>query len=164
MSIQADGTGNGNKPVKTTVSGLAKDTGTPVTPAPTKRAAPDEVTNIRAPSRAGYGMNGFQGGSSLPPGVGGPQSPLGQNMADSVNDPVLGEILSKGTARSNTTGDTQGAPQTRDVGKSGLPDSMGMESARARQPSSGKFSAIPATLQHDDRSPGEIVGRPDPGE
>jgi hypothetical protein len=157
MSIQADG--SGNKAVTTTSTGLAKDTGTPITPAPIRRAAPDSVSSPRAPqnSRSGLGLNGYAGASSLESGTF-TRSPLADNMVDSVNDPVLGEILSKGTARSNTTGETM-APQTRDVGKSGLPDAMGMESARARQPSSAKFSAIPATL--DKSTQGDPVRQPE---
>jgi hypothetical protein len=83
------------------------------------------------------------------------RSPLAESIG---TDPILDSIIKSGTARSNTTGETM-APQTRDVGKSGLPDAMGMERSRARQPSSAKFSAIPATL--DKSTQGDPVRQPE---
>jgi hypothetical protein len=154
MAIQADG--SSNKPVKTTATGNAADTGTPVTPAPTRRAAPDEVTSVRSPSRAGYGMNNYPGASSLAPGQM-TRSPLGDNLADSMNDPTLDAIVKLGTARNNTTGETM-APQTRTLLPGNVPDAYGQQSNRARQPSSAKFSAIPASL---DKSQGDPVRKPD---
>ena len=133
MARQADG--SGNKKVQTTATGNAADTGTPVSLPPTRRAAPDEVSSVRAPSRAGYGMNGFSGASSTPPGVL-TRSPLGDNLVDSVNDPALDAILKSGTANGRVE---TGAPQTRDVGKSTVPDAQGMELSRLRQPSTAKF-------------------------
>jgi hypothetical protein len=60
--------------------------------------APDEVTRIRSPKGGeGYGQNAPQA-SSIAPGKGGPQSLLGQNMRESVDDPVADEILAHGIA------------------------------------------------------------------
>jgi len=153
MSVQSDGTGN--PPVKTTATGNAKDTGTPVSLPPTRRAAPDEVTSVRAPSRAGYGMNNYPGASSTPPGVL-TRSPLADNLVDSVTDPALDQILKSGTASGKVE---IGAPQTRTIPPGNVPDAFGMESNRSRQPSSAKFSAIPAAL--DKSSQGDPVRKPD---
>ncbi len=139
MSIQADG--SGNKKVQTTATGNAADNGTPVTPAPTRRAAPDVASAVRAPSRAGVGMNGYAGASSLEPGVF-TRSPLGDNIADTVNDPVLDAVRKFGSAamRVPETGDdvedVRGTPATqlRKFAPGNVPDSWGMESARSRQP------------------------------
>jgi len=60
--------------------------------------APDEVTEIRHP-RSGntYGQNAPQP-SVIPPGKGGPQTVLGQNLRESVDDPVADAILSRGVS------------------------------------------------------------------
>jgi hypothetical protein len=139
MAIQIDG--SGNKPVKTTATGNAADTGTPVSIAPTRPAAPDEVSSVRAPSRAGHGMNGYAGASSLAPGQM-TRSPLADNLVATVGDAALDAVVKFGSAamRSPETGDdvedVKGTPATqiRKLAPGNVPDSWGMESARSRQP------------------------------
>jgi hypothetical protein len=46
-----------------------------------------------------YGeANAYQSVSSLPPKVGGPQTILGKNLRESVDDPVADEVLARGVA------------------------------------------------------------------
>ena len=71
--------------------GNAPATGMPRTP------APDEITNVRAPTAAGYGQNGPTNNSpSVPPGKR-VVSPLGLSMEGDIVDPVKSEIISGGT-------------------------------------------------------------------
>jgi len=46
-----------------------------------------------------YGeANAFQSVASIPPGVGGPQTVLGKNLRESVDDPVADEVLAHGVS------------------------------------------------------------------
>lgn len=64
--------------------------------------APDVVSSIRNTSgESGYGQSASPLGNAtvtLPPGKGGPQSLLGQNLRESVDDPVADAVLAKGIA------------------------------------------------------------------
>jgi len=64
--------------------------------------SPDVVSSIRSTSgQSGYGQSASPLGNSkvsLPPGVGGPQSLLGKNLRESVDDPAMDQVLKSGTA------------------------------------------------------------------
>jgi len=62
--------------------------------------APDELSTIRSPrGGAAYGQNSPIGNpSSIPPGQGGPQSLLGKNLRESVDDPAADMVLAHGVA------------------------------------------------------------------
>jgi hypothetical protein len=125
------------------------------TPAP-RRAAPDVVTHIRnTQGQAGYGESASPEGNSkvtLVPGTGGPQSLLGQNLLDSVEDEVFGQVLAKGVAGRGDYAPADDNDQLRpvsaepyptahsmsrqqsdygDIGKSGLPTKLGASAAPA---------------------------------
>ena len=64
--------------------------------------APDEVSHIRAPGAAGYGMNGPQASSVDPAKA--VLSPLAHNLKASVDDDgCLDRIIKEGTARQDDT-------------------------------------------------------------
>jgi len=75
--------------VQTTANGNAADTGTPITPAPTRPQAPD-VTLTRAPTPAGYGMNGDRSRVSVDPGQN-VESPLAANLR--AGDTALAAVI-----------------------------------------------------------------------
>jgi hypothetical protein len=77
--------------VKTTARGNATDTGTPITPAPTRPQAPD-ATNVRNPTPVGYGQNGDRSRVSVDPGKT-VQSPLAANLRASVGDAALDAVI-----------------------------------------------------------------------
>lgn len=78
--------------VKTNASGNSADTGTPITPAPTRPQAPD-ATLVRAPTPSGYGQNGDRNRVSVDPGKT-VQSPLAANLRASVGDAALDAVIS----------------------------------------------------------------------
>jgi hypothetical protein len=139
MAIQTDG--SGNKPVKTTSTGNAADTGTPVSLPPTRPVAPDEVSAVRAGTKPGLGMNGFAGASSDPPGTFS-RSPLAQNIDATVGDKTLDAVRQFGSAamRAPEVGDdvedVKGTPATqiRKLAPGNVPNHPAMASARSRQP------------------------------
>ena len=101
------------------------------TPAPTKKViptAPDQVTFVRKPSPAGYGMNGDASPSSLTPGQQ-RLSPMAANLKASSDDGegVLDTVIAKGTARV----DTEVTGQLRDIAAKGLPPAFGMKNPNA---------------------------------
>ena len=77
--------------------------------------APDEVTRVRDPQGGdAYGQNSGAGNpSSLPPGKGGAQSLLGQNMRDSVDDPVMEQILGRSAPMCRSEGRTTFRPSCK---------------------------------------------------
>jgi hypothetical protein len=84
--------------------------GSVVTPPPTRPAPPDVVSQARR-GGDGYSQNGPAGNvSSLPPGVGGPQSALAKNMRATVVDPLLDQLAAHG----HNAPDLQ-SPQTRTI-------------------------------------------------
>jgi len=85
------------------------------TPPPTRPAPPDEITDMRHPAntRSGYGMNGYSGAASLPPGQQ-KLSPMAENLkasSESSEGLTLDHIIQHGTARDSTV-DLM-SPQTR---------------------------------------------------
>ena len=111
--------------------GNAADTGTPVTPAPTKSAMPDLVSKVRAPSQQGYSQNGPANPSSIAPGT---QllSPMAQVLKEAQDDGehALDAIIAHGT---------RGAPtwETRPVSDKGYPPAHGMKSRASDDGSPG---------------------------
>jgi hypothetical protein len=82
-----------------------------------KTPAPDEITSIRSPSQAGYGMNTPQP-SSVAPGKR-VLSPLAANLESSVDDDgVLAAVIAKGTTRV----DSEITSQLRDIAPNIVPD------------------------------------------
>jgi hypothetical protein len=149
--------GQKNKPVKTTATGNGKDTGTPVSVAPTKR--PPDFDKDFTYGRQSYGANAYGGASSLPPG-GKERASLTVNNDD--DDEVLNAIKQKGSAAMSVspTGDavtaTEGVTgsQLRDIADKNVPDHPAMASARSRQPSyPGPAGVVPATLTDDNEQP-----------
>ena len=89
------------------------------TPAPTRPAAPDVVSSIRAPSKASYGMNGYSGSSSADPGFS-VTSPLADNLKASSDDGTLDKIIKGGAAGGDDW-------QTRKLDNSNVPVHSAME-------------------------------------
>jgi hypothetical protein len=98
----------------------------------------------------GYGEASYNGPSSLPPGQGGPQSTLAKNLKDSVTDPLLDRIISKGTAKSGDAVDLQ-SPQTRTVSDHGYPAAHGHRSRTAGDGSPG--GTVPSKTGYQDATP-----------
>jgi hypothetical protein len=134
--------------VKTTAAGNGPATGMQKTPAPTRPAAPDEVTAIRAPTRAGYGMNGDTSRSNTNPGEQN-KSILARNMEASVDDDgALERITRQGTARV----DDSISGQLRTIAKGNVPDHPAMKSPNKVGAGTYDFDSLPAKLgaQSDD--------------
>ncbi len=97
------------------------------TPAPLKPAAPDVISNVRAPGKSGLGMNGVQP-SALRPGET-KQSVLADNLRQSSNDQdgesILDRVQRLGVARAGDAVDTMAA-QTRAVDATPFPPAFGM--------------------------------------
>jgi hypothetical protein len=136
--------------VKTTAKGNAANTGAPgPTPAPkAKPQQPDQISQVRAPTHVGYGMNSFAGRSSLNPGE---QllSPMALSLKAASDDGenVLATVVAKGTARR----DSSITSQLRDIAPGNVPDAFGMASARSRQATyPGPRGAVPATTAKSD--------------
>lgn len=128
MAIKVDG--SGNKPVKTTATGNAKDTGTPVNVAPTQR--PPEFAKDYTFGRQGYGSNAYGGASSDTPGK---RTRADMTVNNDDSDPVLGALRQYGSAamRSPEVGDdvedVRGTPATQlrpMTNKPGVPVTFGM--------------------------------------
>jgi hypothetical protein len=102
--------------VQVKAAGDGPNTGMLKTPPPVKPAAPDEITEVRRPTRAGYGMNGFSGRSSTSPGET-VLSPLAENLKASQDDGegLLDRIARLGVAKHGDDVDLQ-SPQTRNPG------------------------------------------------
>jgi hypothetical protein len=77
--------------------------------------------------------------ASLPPGVGGPQSVLGRNLRESVDDDAIDQVQRQGTARSFEVDKTgrmvkgQGDSQLRDIGRHNVAQHPSMDQNAARQ-------------------------------
>jgi hypothetical protein len=112
--------------VKKAAAGNSPATGMQRTPpARVIPTAPDEVTQVRAPTKAGLGMNGYSGASSAPMSAI-PESPLGANLRASVDDDgVLSELIAGGSAKGDG-GDIRGSSQLRTVSDKSLAPAMGM--------------------------------------
>lgn len=64
-----------------------------------RTAAPDEISHVRSPSGATYGQNDGAANPSRTPAPGvRVVSGLGLNLEQSVNDPALQEVISRGVA------------------------------------------------------------------
>lgn len=111
--------------------------GAVVTPAPTRPAAPDVISRVRQGGDA-FGQNGPAGNvSSLPPGVGGPQTALGKNLKASVSDPLIDRIVQQGTARGPAANVELQSPQTRSVSDTAYPSVHGQSKRGADSGSPG---------------------------
>lgn len=90
--------------------------------------APDEVTSVRSPTKAGYGMNGDTSGSSVPPGKA-VRSILGQNLMESQDDGegVLQKIIEGGVAGRDDRVPADGNVQQRTVSANPYPITRGMK-------------------------------------
>jgi hypothetical protein len=124
--------------VKTSAKGNAPNTG-----APGPTPAPDEVSQVRSPTRAGYGMNGYAGPSSLNPSKA-QMSPLAANLKASIDDDgALDRVIRDGTARV----DSEITSQLRDIADKNVPDAHSMTSARSRQPTyPGPKESVPLKI------------------
>ena len=117
------------RPVTKSAPGDAPNTGAPgPTPPPSRPAPPDEVTELRHPAnlRSGYGLNGYSGPSSIPPGQQ-KLSPLAENLKASSEAPdglTLDHIIQHGTAR-DTSVDLQ-STQTRKIDATPSKSSFGL--------------------------------------
>lgn len=151
MAIQADG--SKNKPVKTTATGNAKDTGTPVSIPPTQR--PPEYDKDFTWGRSGYGSNAYGGASSDLPGK---RTRAEMSVNNDDTDPVLRQLRLTGSASMRAdVGDNvesvKGTPATqiRDVSaaanKTPIHPAM-VGSNAARQPTyPGPKETIPGSLE-----------------
>jgi hypothetical protein len=93
--------------------------------------APDEVTSVRSPTKAGYGMNGDASGSSVPP-CKAVRSVLGQNLMESQDDGdgVLQKIIEGGVAGRGDRVPADGNLQTRTVSVTPYPTAFGCGGAK----------------------------------
>jgi hypothetical protein len=99
-----------------------------------------------------YGEANSSAPSSLPPGVGGPQSILGQNMRDSVDDPVLAEVMAKGIAGRGDSIPADNKDQLRQVSAEMLAPTHG--AVRQQDPNFfAKKSNLPASLSDSEAEP-----------
>jgi hypothetical protein len=107
--------------------GNAPDTGMPVTPAPTKKLAPDVISAPKNPaSVGGYGMNasGLANPSSIPPGT-----RLNSKMADVLaegqddGEGALETIVREGTSKR----DDMITGQLRKIAEGNVPTVRGMK-------------------------------------
>jgi hypothetical protein len=117
--------------------------------------APDTVTDIRS-SRGGsaYGQSGGHNPSSIAPGQGGPQSLLGQNMRQSVDDPAMDQVLAKGSAgRDDQIPSDSEDFQLRPISDRSYPLAHGM--ARQQNPDAvfGKARTLPEAQTDNEEGP-----------
>jgi hypothetical protein len=112
------------------------------TPAPTRPAAPDEVTAVRAPTRPGYGMDGDTSRSNTSPGET-VKSILARNLEASVDDDgALARIEREGTAKQ----DDSVSGQLRTIAKGNVPDHPAMKSPNKVGAGTYDFDTLPAKL------------------
>ena len=103
-----------------------------------KTPAPDEITHVRGPSAAGYGMNNDPNSPSVAPGKR-VLSPLAANLESSVDDDgVQAHVIAHGTAMPSPDF------QTRAVSDKGYPPAHGMRSRTASDGSPG--DTVPAKI------------------
>jgi hypothetical protein len=93
--------------------------------------------------------------SSVPPGVGGPMTKLGQNLRDSVDDDVIGQVIAGGIAGRGDKIPADGSDQLREVSAESYPAAHGMKSPNLP---AGKFNALPEKLGDNSAAP---VRKPD---
>lgn len=134
-----------------TAKGNGPSTGTPKTPAPTRPAAPDVISRIRAPSTLGYGMNDALNPASIDPGQ---QllSPLAENLKASGDDGegMLDRVIARGTAKGTAADVELQSPQTRAVDDTPLPTAFGMRNR------SGEGAKVPATTGASEFDPASV--------
>jgi len=94
--------------------------------------------------RTGYGDNQWSGASS----AGVAESNRLSDLDATNDDPILNDIAANGLHR-----EKQGDWQLRDIGKQNVGDSVGMASARSRQPSSGNAEKIPTSPVWNEEQP-----------
>jgi hypothetical protein len=115
--------------------------------------APDEVTTIRSPRGGqGAGQNAPQP-SVIPVGKGGPQTILGQNLRESVDDPTADAVLKFGTAGRPDQIPADGEDlQLRSVSAKMYPPTHG--AARQQDPNFFKAKpSLPASTTADNEGP-----------
>lgn len=106
-----------------------------------------------------YGeANAYQSVAALPPGVGGPQTVLGKNLRESVDDPVADEVLAHGVAGRGDSIPADGDDlQTRNVSAEMYPPTHG--AVRQQDPDFFKAKpSLPASTSDDDAA--EPVRKP----
>jgi hypothetical protein len=142
----ANQVGSKNRPVKTTATGNAKDTGTPVSIPPSRPPIFDKDFTF---GRQSYGSNAYSGASSDNPGDR-TRSDLSVNNDDT--DPVLGALRQHGSAamRAPEVGDdvedVKGTPATqlRNItANPAVPTTFGMRNR------SGEGAKVPSTTGRD---------------
>ena len=95
------------------------------TPAPTRPAAPDEVTAIRAPTKPGYGNERRHVAQQHSRPASKPSPILARNLEASVDDDgALDRITREGTAKV----DDSISGQLRTIAKGNVPDHPAMKS------------------------------------
>ena len=135
--------------IKVKAAGDGPNTGMMKSLPPVKPAAPDVVTAIRAPTRAGYGMNSFEGRSSTNPGET-VTSPLSDNLkASSEDEGLLDRIARYGIANDGDRVDLQ-SPQTRPYSldqkvPTAAGGSMKRQTAQSSKPGDVKVGTLPST-------------------
>lgn len=114
--------------------------------------APDEVSQVRSPSGAGYGQNNDLSGSSVPVGRR-VVSPLGLNIEQSVNDPALQEVIAHGAAGRDDQVPAQKSEgwQQRSVDAAPYPITRGMKAATPGP-------KIPGALVSNEGTPDKKLG------
>lgn len=139
MAMQ-NGDAPGKRNVKTTATGNAADTGTPVSIAPTKPPRIRFSDDFGGKGDLNYGRNRQNLPSSVEPGAT-VESDLAKDLRTTVNDPVLDAVQKFGTAamRSPEVGDNvedvRGTPATqiRDIAAKAQP-AFGMKDPNANNP------------------------------
>lgn len=144
------------KQVQTNAKGNAPNTGMPgKQPAPTQR--PPDFAKDYTFGRSGYGANAYGGASSDNPGK---RTRADMTVNNDDTDPVLNTVRQHGSAAmtSDPAGDSVNvggmpASQLRSIAAKAPPDAYGMQSNRARQPSSAAPATIPGALQDNATQP-----------
>lgn len=109
--------------------------------------APDEISQVRSPTKSGYGMNFDTGPVSLTPGVA-RRSVLGQNLMESSDDGqgVLQKIIEGGIAGRDDRIPADGNAQQRTVSADPYPITRGMKGASVGPKIPGALVANDAPL------------------
>ncbi len=123
--------------------GNAADTGTPITPAPRKNVAPDQISRIRAPGPVSYGQNdGAANPSSIAPGTQ-LSSAMAKSLKEAQGSKFLDMVIS-GALHNDASGVPDIDIEERKISADQYPASHGMKSRQESDPT--KWASLPETL------------------
>lgn len=141
--------------VKKPAAGDVANTGMPKTPAPTRQAPPDAVSEVRNPTAQSYGENGPKNNASRTNPGEVVESDLARNLRESSDDgeDVLGQII-RGGAHSVDMGPHPDVDwQTRRIDPGNVSNHPAMGDANAGGAPSGK---VPPKLGYQEFDPASV--------